>query len=50
MKKLFFFAIFGVLIFTVHAQTAQSYWNLGGNANLSGTRFLGTLDTVPLIF
>jgi len=46
MKKLLLFLIFGACFLGVNAQ----YWNLTGNNGTTTSNFLGTKDSVSLIF
>jgi len=54
MKKLLLFLIFGACFFGIYAQgtgaNANAFWSLTGNAGTTTRNFLGTTDSVPLIF
>ena len=51
MKKLLLFLIFICVFLYANGQgTAPRSWELTGNSNTSTRNFLGTTDTVPLIF
>jgi len=53
MKKLLLFLIFGACFLGVNAQgggNANASWNLIGNGGTTTRNFLGTTDTMPLIF